>query len=155
MKLSKLDHVFLVLPVLGVFDVLSTFFAAWQGYPIQMYETGLFASYFAQKNLLHLYIFLYLGILSGMAAIFLFIKREVSEDRFFDKLLLLLLVGAIYLIEAVLTNVIVSNFLLGLGIHAPLGGLRWLIYLSVFLIILVYVWDELKELFGVDVYGGN
>jgi len=153
MKLSKLDHVFLVLPLLGVFDVLSTFFAVWQGYPIQGYEVGLFASYFAKKNLLHLYIFLYLGILSGMAAIFLFIKREVSTDRFFDKLLLLLLVGAIYLIEALLTNVIVSNFLLGLGIHAPFSWLRWLIYLSVFVIILVYVWDELKELFGVDAYG--
>lgn len=88
-----------------------------------------------------------------MAAIFLFIKREVSEDRFLDKLLLLLLVGAIYLIEALLTNVIVTNFLLGLGIHALFSRLRWLIYLSVFIIILVYVWDELKELFGVDVYG--
>lgn len=153
MKLSKLDHVFLVLPVLGVFDVLSTFFAAWQGYPLHVYEAGLFASYFAQKNMLHLYIFLYLGILSGMAAIFLFIKREVSEDRFLDKLLLLLLVGAIYLIEALLTNVIVTNFLLGLGIHALFSRLRWLIYLSVFIIILVYIWDELKELFGADVYG--
>lgn len=153
MKLSKLDWVILILPVLGIFDVLSTFFAAGRGYPIHLYEAGLFASYFAQTGLLHFYVFVYLGILSEMATLFLFIKREIDTGRFCDKLLLLLLTVAICLIEALLTSVIVSNFLLGLGRFTPLGGLRWFIYLSVFVAMLTYAWDELKELFGFDVHG--
>lgn len=153
MKLSKLDWVILVIPVLGIFDVLSTFFAAWQGYPVYLYEVGLFASYFAQKGLLHLYIFVYLGILSGITAVLLFIKRELNTGRYFDEVLLMLLVVVICLLEALLTNVIVSNFLLGLGRFTPLGGLRWLIYLSVFVVILTYAWDELKELFGFGIHG--
>lgn len=143
----------LVLPVLGVLDVLSTFFAAWQGYPIHLYEGGVFASYFAQRGLLYFYAFIYLGILSGMAVVFLFIKREVSTRMLYDELLLLLLIVAICLIEAILTGVIVANFLLGLGRLEPLGVLRWLIYLSVFVAILTFAWDELKELFGIGEIG--
>lgn len=153
MKLSKLECVILVLPILGILDVLSTFFAGWRGYPIHLYEAGVFASYFAQGGLLHLYVFVYLGILSGMAAVFIFIKREVSTGRFYDEFLLLLLVAAICFIEAFLVGVIVSNFLLGLGWLTPLGGFRWLMYLSVFVTILAYIWNELKELFGFDTYG--
>jgi len=145
--------VILVLPVLGIFDVFSTFFVAWQGYPIYLYEVGLFASYFVQEGLLHLYVFVYLGILSGMAAVLLFIKREVSTGRFYNELLLLLLVGTVCLAEAFLTGIIVSNFLLGVGRVTSLGGLRLLIYLSVFAAILMYTWDELKELFGFGVHG--
>lgn len=150
MKLSKLDRVILLLPVLGILDVLSTFFVAWRGYPIYLYEVGLLAAYFAQIGFLYLYVFVYLGILSGMAAVFLFIKREISTGRFYDELLLLLLIAIVCLVEAVMTGVIVSNFLFGLG--APLGNARWLIYLSVFMSILAYTWDELKELFGFDVH---
>ncbi|MDH5447953.1 MAG: hypothetical protein OEY24_06035 [Candidatus Bathyarchaeota archaeon] len=152
MKLSKLDWVILVLPFLGIFDVLSTFFVAWRGYPIYLYETGLFASYFAQEGLLHFYVFVYLGILSGIAAVLLFIKREISTGMFYDELLLLLLVAMICFIEAFLTGVIVSNILLGLG-RLSLDGLLWLIYLSVFVAILMYTGDELKELFGFGVNG--
>lgn len=143
----------LVLPALGVLDVLSTFFAAWQGYPIQLYESGVFASYFAQRGLLYFYVFAYLVILSGMAAVFLFIKREVSTRMLYDELLLLLLVASICLIEAILTGVIVANFLIGLGRLESLGVLRWLIYLSVFVAILTFAWDELKELFGIGEIG--
>jgi len=155
MKLSRLDRVILILPVLGILDVLSTFFAAWRGYSLHLYEVGVFASYFAQKGLLHLYVFIYLGILVGVAGVLLFIKREVNTDRFFDELLLLLLVGVICLIEARLTSVIVSNLLLGLGQFTLLKRLNWLIYLSVFVTILAYTWDELKELFGFGMYDND
>ena len=155
MKLSRLDRVILILPVLGILDMLSTFFAAWRGYSLYLYEVGLFASYFAQKGLLHLYVFIYLGILVGVAGVLLFIKREVSTARFLDELLLLLLVGVICIIEARLTSVIVSNSLLGLGKFAPFGGLHWLIYSSVFITILAYTWDELKELFGFGMYDND
>ena len=151
MKFSKLDWVILILPVLGIFDVLSTFIVVWRGYSLYLYEVGVFASYFAQIGLLHLYVFVYLGVLSGMSAMLLFIKREISTGIFYDDLLLLLLVAAICLVEAFLTGVVVSNFLLGLGRFTPLGTLKWLIYLSVFAAILTYTWDELKELFGLGI----
>ncbi len=153
MKLSRLDWVILVLPVLGVLDVVSTFFAAWRGYPIYLYEVGLFASYFAQEGLLLFYVFVYLGILSGMAVALVFIKHEVSTGKFYDELLLLLLIATISLAEAFLTGVIVSNFMLGLNRFMPLGGLQWLIYLSVLVAILMFTWDELKELFGFELHG--
>ena len=151
MKLSRLERVIAYLPVLGVFDVLSTFFADWQGYSINVYEVGLFASYFSQRGLLSLYVFAYIGTLSGTGALLILIKRDVSKGFFLDDLVLLLLVTAVGLIEAVLTSVIVSNFMIALGKLMP-SGLRWLIYLSVFAVILSYTWDELKELFG---FGGH
>ena len=148
MKLSSLDWVILTIPVLGVLDVLSTFFVALQGYPIHIYEAGLFASYFAQAGLLPFYVPFYLGILSGATAVLLFIKRELTTSKFHDELFFMLLVFAICLVEAVLTNVVVSNFLIGLSRFTSLGGLRWLIYLSVFVSILTFTWDELKEQLG-------
>jgi len=147
MKLSRLERVILCIPVLGAFDVVSTFFAAWRGYPIDVYEVGLFASYFSQRGLLSLYVFAYLSILSGIAALLILIKRDVSKGFFLDELVLLLLVVAVGLIEGVLASVVVSNFMIALGKFMP-SLLRWLIYLSVFAVILSYTWDELKELFG-------
>ncbi len=145
MKLSKLDRVIL--------DVLSTYFVVWRGYPIYLYEVGLFASYFARLGLLHLYGFIYLGILAGMTGGLLFIKHEVTTGEFHDELVLLLLVGAICFGETFLTGVVVSNFLVGVN-KPPLSGvLQWLIYLSAFVTIIVYTWDELKELFGLGVCG--
>ena len=114
MNLSPLDRVILLLPVLGVLDILSTFFAGWRGIPIQLYESGLFASYFAQRGLIHIYIFIYLGILSGMAGTLLFIKHEVNP-----------------------------RIILGVS-----QSLRWLVYTSVIIIIVVYSWGELRDLFG-------
>jgi hypothetical protein len=152
MRLSRLERVILYIPVLGFFDVLSTYFAAWMGYPIHVYEVGLFASYFSQRGLLPLYVFAYLGILSGIAALLIFIKRDVSKGVLFDELVLLSLVVAVGLFEGVLASVVVSNSMIALGKLMP-SLLRWLIYLSVFVIILSYTWDELKDLFGFDAYG--
>lgn len=151
MKLSKLERVIFYMPVLGVFDVMSTFFAELQGYPIHIYEVGLFASYFSQRGLLPLYIFAYLGILSGIAALLVFIKRDVSTGALFDELVLLLVVVAVGLIEGVLASAVVSNSMIAMGKLMP-PSLRWLIYLSVFVAILSYTWDELKELFGFDLH---
>jgi hypothetical protein len=151
MRLSRLESVILCIPVLGTFDVLSTFFADWRGYPIDMYETGLFASYFSRRGLLPVYVLAYLGILSGIAALLILIKRDVSKGFFLDGLVLLLLVTSVGLIEGVLTSVVVSNSMIALGKLMP-SLLRWLIYLSVFAVILSYTWDELKELFGFGAY---
>lgn len=109
-----------------------------------MIEAGLFASYFARQGLLHLYIFIYLGILTGIAAILLFIKREVGPQSFFDGLVFLLLVATVCFLEAFLVDVIVSNFLVGSYPQASLGMLPWVIYLSMFVAIMTFVWDELK-----------
>jgi hypothetical protein len=145
MKSSKLERTICCLPVLGVFDVLSTFFAGWMGYPIHLYEVGLFASYFSQRGLLFLYVFVYLGFLVGVAALLVLMKRDVTtgKGRLFDDLVLLLLVLSVGLMEGVLVGVIVSNCLIALG-RFMLPALRWLIYLSVFAAILSYTWDELK-----------
>jgi hypothetical protein len=150
MKLSRLERAIGCMPILGVLDVLSTFFAAWQGYPIHLYEVGLFASYFVRRGLLLFYVFAYLGILVGIAALLIFIKRDVStgQGRLFDDLVLLLLVLTVGLIEGVVVGVIVSNCMIALG-KPMLAPLRWLIYLSTFAVILSYTWDELKELLGV------
>jgi hypothetical protein len=95
MSLSRLDGVIVFLPVLGVLDVLSTFFAAWQGYPLAQYETGLAASFFARRGLLNLYVCVYLGILAAMTAVLLYIKRDLQGGRLFDKLVFLLLTAVV------------------------------------------------------------
>jgi hypothetical protein len=152
MSLSRLDGVIVFLPVLGILDVLSTFFAAWQGYPLTQYETGLAASFFAQRGLVNLYVGVYLGILVAMSAVLLCIKRDLQGGRLFDKLVFLLLTGVVCIIEATVTSVIVSNLLIGFG-GRLVEEARWLIYISVFVVIFVFIRKEAKDMLGFTANG--
>lgn len=144
MHLSRLDRVIVFLPILGVLDVLSTFFAAWQGHPIEEYETGLVAAFFAQRGLLSLYVFVYLGILVAMSGVLLFIKRDLGVGGFLDKLVFAVLTAAVGIVEALVTSVVISNLLIGLGGYL-MEEARWLIYISVFVTIFILVRKEVKE----------
>ena len=144
MRLTRLESVIVLLPILGVLDVLSTFFAAWQGYPIAEYETGLVAAFFAQRGLLSLYVFVYLGILIAMSGVLLFIKRDLGVDGVLDKPVFTVLTAAVGIVEALVTGAVVSNLLIGLGGHL-VEEARWLIYISVFVTIVTFVRKEVKE----------
>jgi hypothetical protein len=152
-NLSKIDLVVSILPVLGALDVLSTLFAAWRGYPIHIYEVGPFASYFAHRGLLYLYVFLYLGILSGVAVLLVFMRREVTTRRIWDRLVLIMLVLTACLLEAAIVNAVVSNLLLGLTGSASPSLLVWLVYASIITAILVYTFNDLRESFGLGDHG--
>ncbi len=152
MSLSRLDGVIVFLPVLGVLDVLSTFLAAWQGYPLAQYETGLAASFFARSGLLNLYVCVYFGILAAMTAVLLYIKRDLQVGRLFDELVFLLLTGVVCIIEATVTSVIVSNLLIGFGGYLVEES-RWLIYISVFVAIFVFIRKEAKDMLRFTVNG--
>lgn len=112
MGLSRLDKVILVLPVLGVLDVLSTLYVGYVGYSLERYEAGFLAGFFARHGLLYLYIPVYLGTLVGAAWVMLRIKRELSPSSLLDKIVFLLLVGALCYIYARLFGTIIVNLLL-------------------------------------------
>jgi len=128
MGLSRLDKVILVLPVLGVFDVLSTLYVGYLGYPPATYEAGFLAGLFARHGLLYLYIPVYLGILVSIVWVLLRIKRELRPSVLLDKVVYLLLVGVVCFIYARLFGTIVMNVLLFSGRSVSSGIVEVFVY---------------------------
>ena len=92
-RLDRVDKVIWILPLLGVLDVLSTFYVEWQGYPLVVYEAGFLASFFTELGLLYAYVPVYLLFLVGVATALWFIKNKVLHpSHAFDKALFFLLV---------------------------------------------------------------
>lgn len=152
MRLDRLDVVIIFLPILGMFDVLSTFLAAWQGYPTEQYETGLLASFFAQRGVIHLYVLIYVGILMAMSAVLLCIKYDLLIGRFLDKVVFLLLTVVVCIIEAIMMSVVVSNLLIGWGGYLAEVP-RWLIYISLPVTILTFIRNEVEAMLGLATHG--
>ena len=145
MGLSRLDKVILVLPVLGVFDVLSTFYGGYLGYPLERYEAGFLASFFARHGLLYVYIPVYLGILAGMAWVLLRIKRELSPSALLDKVVFLLLVGVVCFMYARLFGTIIMNVLLFSGRGVSSGLVEGVVYLFTVGYVITLVWRDVVE----------
>lgn len=145
MGLSNLDKVILVLPVLGVFDVLSTLYAGYLGYSLERYEVGFLAGFFARHGLLYLYIPVYLGILVGMTWVLVHIKKKLNPSVSFDKFIFLLLVGAVCFIYARLFGTIVMNVFLSSGRKVLSGIAEWAVYLFTLGYVVMLVWRDVVE----------
>jgi len=145
MGLSRLDKVILVLPVLGVFDVLSTFYGGYLGYPLERYEAGFLASFFARHGLLYVYIPVYLGILAGMAWVLLRIKRELSPSASLDKVVFLLLVGVVCFMYARLFGTIIMNVLLFSDGSISGGLVEGVVYFFTVGYVIMLVWQDVVE----------
>jgi len=143
--LSRLDKVILVLPVLGVLDVLSTLYTSYLGYPLERYEAGFLAGFFAKYGLLYLYIPVYLGILAGMSWVLLRIKRKLNSSALLDKLVFLLLVGVVCFMYARLFGVVVMNVLLSGGRGVPSGTVEGVVYLFTIGYVVMLVWQDVVE----------
>ena len=143
--LSRLDKVILVLPILGVFDVLSTLYVGFLGYPLERYEAGFLASFFAKHGLLYLYIPVYLGILVSIVWVLLRIKRKLSPSALLDKFVFLLLVGAVCFMYARLFVAIVMNVLLFSGRGVSSGIVEGVVYLFTIGYVVMLVWHDVVE----------
>lgn len=150
MKLSNLQKAIVVLPFLGIEDVLSTFYVEYSGYSLKVHETGSLARYFMDTGWFYLSIPLYLAILSFMALIMLHIRNSLKSSLLLDKAVFLLLIGTVCFMDAFLSSVIVSNLLFGLGKHQTVNmeGVRILTGISVGFAILAYVKNEMVEFLG-------
>jgi len=145
MGLSRFDKVILVLPVLGVLDVLSTLYGGCLGYSLERYEAGFLASFFARLGLLYVYIPVYLGILAGMAWVLLRIKRELSPSALLDKVVFLLLVGVVCFMYARLFGTIIMNVLLFSGRGVSSGLVEGVVYLFTVGYVITLVWRDVVE----------
>ena len=145
MGLSRLDKVILVLPVLGVFDVISTLYVGYLGYSLEKYEAGFLAGFFARHGLLYLYIPVYLGILVGMAWVVLHIKRKLSPSALLDKVVFLLLVGVVCFMYARLFGTILMNILLFSDGKVSGGIVRVVVYLFTIGYVVVLVWQDVVD----------
>jgi len=145
MGLSRLDKVILVLPVLGVFDVSSTLYAGYLGYPLERYEGGFLAGFFARHGLLYVYIPVYLGTLVGMAWVLLRIKRKLNPSALLDKAVFLLLVGVVCFMYARLFGTIIMNVLLFSGRSVSGGVVEGVVYLFAVGYVITLVWRDVVE----------
>ena len=145
MGLSRLDKVILVLPVLGVFDVISTLYVGYLGYSLEKYEAGFLAGFFARHGLLYLYIPVYLGILVGMAWVVLHIKRKLSPSALLDKVVFLLLVGVVCFMYAQLFGTILMNILLFSDGKVSGGIAQVVVYLFTIGYVVVLVWQDVVD----------
>jgi len=145
MGLSRFDKVILVLPALGVLDVLSTLYGGYLGYPLERYEAGFLASFFARHGLLYVYIPVYLGILAGMAWVLLRIKRELSPSALLDKVVFLLLVGVVCFVHARLFGTIIMNVLLFSSRSISGGLVEGVVYFFTVGYVIMLVWRDVVE----------
>ncbi|MEM2975255.1 MAG: hypothetical protein QXE76_04720 [Candidatus Bathyarchaeia archaeon] len=150
MKFSNLQKAIVILPFLGVEDVLSTLFVEYSGYSLQVHESGSLARYFIDMGLFYLAIPLYLAILSFMALAMLHIRDSLKSSLLLDKAVFLLLVGTVCFMDAFLSSVVVSNLLFGLGKHLTVNmeGVRILTGISVGFAVLAYAKNEIAEFLG-------
>jgi hypothetical protein len=155
MKLSNLQKAIVILPFLGLEDVLSTFYAEYGGYSLKVYESGSLARLFMDAGWLYLYIPLYLVILSCMALIMFYIQNNLRPSLLLDKVVFLLLVGVVCFMDAFLSSVIVSNLLFGLGKHTTvnMSGVRVLTGVSVGFAILAYMKNEAVQFLSSNLSG--
>jgi len=145
-RLDRVDKVIWVLPLLGVLDVLSTFYAEWQGYPLAIYEVGFLASFFAELGLLYAYIPVYLLFLVGVAYALWFIKgRVLHPSHAFDKALffLLVLVAGYVCVRLAVTitgNVLLPYYATG---KVSMSTITIIVSLSTALALTLYLWEEI------------
>ncbi|MFQ5758287.1 MAG: hypothetical protein ACE5IF_01265 [Candidatus Bathyarchaeia archaeon] len=145
MGLNRLDKVILVLPVLGVFDVLSTLYAGYLGYSLERHEAGFLAGFFARHGLLYLYIPVYLGILVSMAWALLRIKRRLNSSAVVDRVVFLLLVGVVCFIYARLFGTILMNVLLFSDRKTSSGLVEGVVYLFIIGYVVILLWRDVVQ----------
>lgn len=142
MALNRLGTLISLLPVLGVFDLFSTLYIHWMGYPIEKYEAGFFASIFAKAGLLYLYVPIYFAFFFAISFGLHHIKNDLKPSLMLDKLVLLLVGGAVCFIYAKLTGVVLSNFLFNVRSVSRTSA-SWLGYVTAAIGVLAFIWDEL------------
>ncbi|MEA2090232.1 MAG: hypothetical protein U9O89_05685 [Thermoproteota archaeon] len=142
MTLNRLSALTLLLPVLGVFDLCSTLYVHLLGYSLEKYEAGLFASFFAKAGLFYLYVPIYFVILFTVSFGLYRVANDLKPSLPLDKLILLLVAGAICFIYARLTGVILSNFLFNVKSVSRIS-VMWVGYVTATISIVLFVYDEL------------
>ncbi len=145
MGLRRLEKVILVLPVLGVFDVLSTLYISYLGFPLEKYEGGFLAGFFVRHGLLYLYVPVYLGILFGVAWVLLHIKRKLNPSASLDKVVFALLVVVVCFMYARLFGAILMNLLLLSEGKVSGGIVEWVVYLFTIGYVVMLVWRDVME----------
>jgi hypothetical protein len=109
--LDGIDLTIWILPILAILDVVSTFYVESYGYPLILYEGGLFASYFARAGLIYFYAVVYVLIVVGFAYVLWYIKNRVLDSsKAADKAIFILLILGIAYMYMELTASFIGNF---------------------------------------------
>lgn len=147
MPLDNADKVIWILPVLGLLDVISTFYIESVGYPLETYEAGVFARFFVSVGGVAIYVYaaLYvLGFVGFVYALWDIKNKRLDSSVLFDRCLFLFLVGVACFIFARLSVAFAENLLLPYFV----GGTVSLTSTSVFLYSVVtiglafYIWRD-------------
>jgi len=140
-----------IIPVLGVLDVATTFYISSLGYPLEEYEIGFFASYFARMGLLPYYVPVYLAILFAFSFIFWRIKNALDSSSTMDKFVFGLLIFALCFIYGKISTVIASNVLLPhyYRLPVPIELLSVLIFVVCVFQIVLFIKDDFVEFYRV------
>lgn len=142
--MDEVDNVIWVLPFLAFLDVLSTFYAAGQGYVLGASEGGSFSSFFVAGSIDgYLYALIYMLVMVGISHLLWHIKTKVIKPPSrFDKALFVAVVVVTVYVYARLTAAFLLGFFLpeiqSRGISIPL--LAILIYAFSVLSLAVYLW---------------
>lgn len=147
-QLDNVDKVTWVLPLLGVFDVISTLYLESIGYSLTLYEASPFARFFVSVGLFYFCIPVYLLIIAGFAYLFWYVKnRKLDSSNLFDKAIFLMLVGVTCYFYMRLTDAFIGN--LSLPYLVTSGTSRFsialLVYLSTAFTLSVYLWRDVVK----------
>jgi hypothetical protein len=133
-----------VLPFLALLDIISTFYAAGQGYSLGPYEGGSFSTFFVAGSIYgYVFAVIYMLIIVGVAYLLWHIKNRVLKpSSTFDKGLFIFVVIVTVYLYARLTAAFLLGFflpeLVSRGTSIPL--LAVLIYSFSVLSLSIYLW---------------
>jgi len=145
MKLKNVRAAISCLPILGVFDVVSTLYVSSLGYPLEKIEVGFLASFFARKGLLYLYIPVYMLILCLAALFMLYVEKSLDYNLLIDRIVLILLVGAVCTVDSTLISTIISNLAVSLQIQmSRFILLKNMTFVTAFIAIFLFLFNDLK-----------
>jgi hypothetical protein len=144
--LDEVDNVIWILPFLALLDIVSTFYAAGQGYSLGFYQGGSFSSFFAAAGSVYEYLYavIYMLIIIGIAYLLWYAKNKVLEpSRAFEKPLFIVVVLVAVYVYARLTAAFLLSFFLPeiitRGISLPM--LTVVIYAGSVVSLGIYLWD--------------
>ena len=146
LSLDAIDKVIWVCPLLSFLDVMSTLYIRSQGYPLEIYERGFFASLAVAAGSVYLYAYavIYLLFMVGVAYLLWYIKnRELQPSRVFDKVFFVALIVVVFYVYVRLTATVLVNFFLPTIIERGIDvfSLTLVIYGTSALSFIIYVFQ--------------
>ena len=112
--MDRIDKIILLPPLFGFLDCLSTLHAQFCGFPLEKYEAGFLASFFAKAGLFVYYIPISISVFALISCMLFYLRKLQIVKKFptsYQKVVFLLILLEAFFIPTWQIHTILSNIL--------------------------------------------